>query len=277
VHTVPSAPTSTTLSKVLRVAQATAMSVVRSYLLSYLYSMYSPANTAPLEKLTSLIEDIFEAEDALPPDADPSTLPADFFSTTSTTDFSRPLLQPSLIRKLTKYIGYVSRPNKRLRTAAGAQGTPKGKGRMAEVDTQVLSRLLKLLERNVRAGEDVDPFPSSAPSHASKSVSPQKKSPKKSTKVKKNDRRSRSRTPGHDEGETEDWDGEDRAEADELSESDFDKLTRMLDIARDSIFAADCCIALLASDRLTKQVCRIYTSILQLISTHSIPSFTLKN
>jgi cohesin loading factor subunit SCC2 len=142
---------------------------------------------------------------------------------------------------------------------------------MAEVDTQVLSRLLKLLERNVRAGEDMNPFPLSAPSHASKSLSPQKKSPKKSTKVKKNERRSQSRTPGH-EGEADD---SDRGEADELSEIDFDKLSRILDIARDSIFAADCCIALLGSDRLTKQVCRTY--FLQPISTHSTPSFTLRN
>lgn len=36
--------------------------------------------------------------------------------------------------------------------------------------------------------------------------------------------------------------------------SDQDKLTTTLTIARNSVLAADCCIALLASDRLTKQV-----------------------
>lgn len=213
----------------------------------------------PLEKLTSLIEDVFEAEDALPLDADPSSLQFEFFSTNTTTDFSRPLLNPSLIRKLTKYIGYVARPTKRLRTAAGVQGTPKGKGRMAEVDTQVLSRLLKLLERNVRAGEDVDPFPSSNPTsiHVSKSVSPQKKSPKKLSKSKKNERRSKSRTPAGEEEETGDGDAIESGElveAQELTEGDLDKLTGVLDVARDSILAADCCIALLGSDRLTKQL-----------------------
>jgi len=136
---------------------------------------------------------------------------------------------------------------------------------MAEVDTQVLSRLLKLLERNVRAGEDVDPFPSPSgnagfsATHASKSVSPQKKSPKKPAKSKKNERRSKSKTPGGEEGEAEDGDGTGggHAEEQELTEGDFDNLTRVLDIARDSILAADCCIALLGSDRLTKQVCSI--------------------
>lgn len=139
---------------------------------------------------------------------------------------------------------------------------------MAEVDTQVLVRLLKLLERNVRAGEDVDPFPSlshvasSSAAHASKSVSPQKRSPKKAAKGKKNER-SKSRTPG-EEGGAEDGDhagGGDRME-EELTDGDFDKLTHVFDVARDSILAADCCIALLGSDRLTKQVCGvIYFSI----------------
>jgi cohesin loading factor subunit SCC2 len=58
-------------------------------------------------------------------------------------------------------------------------GTPKSKGHMAEVETQVLSRLLKLLEWNVRAGEDVDLFSSSnraflAATRSSNSISPQK-------------------------------------------------------------------------------------------------------
>jgi len=35
---------------------------------------------------------------------------------------------------------------------------------------------------------------------------------------------------------------------------DYKKLTQDLDVAKESIFAADCCIALLGSDRLTKQV-----------------------
>ena len=36
--------------------------------------------------------------------------------------------------------------------------------------------------------------------------------------------------------------------------SDLVKLSTTLTIARDSVLAADCCIALLASDRLPKQV-----------------------
>src|ERR1700683_1855338 len=94
---------------------------------------------APLEKLTALLEDIFEAEDALPPDVDIQVLPGEWFSP-MTIDGSSLLLHPHIIRKLAKYIGQVTRPTKRIRLsaregAAGSAGTPRGKGRMAEVDT----------------------------------------------------------------------------------------------------------------------------------------------
>ncbi|KAF5374102.1 hypothetical protein D9615_008832 [Tricholomella constricta] len=211
---------------------------------------------APLEKLTSLIDDLFEAEDALPPDVDLSDLPSDFFSPFTTTDAARPLLNSALIRKLTKLIGHVARPIKRVR--AGVPNTPKGKGRMAEVDTPVLSRLLKMLERNVRAGEDVDPFRYTAPARPPNG-SPSKRSPKKAARGKKAERRSKSRTPGGSEGEGGGTGDEQEhvtsgsAIAD-LTDADFERLARVLEVARDSIVAADCCIALLASDRLTKQL-----------------------
>ncbi|KDR82399.1 hypothetical protein GALMADRAFT_220397 [Galerina marginata CBS 339.88] len=209
----------------------------------------------PLEKLTSLIEDIFEAEDSLPPELDAADLNHDFFSPLSS-DCSRPCLSPAIIRKLTKYIGQVARPTKRLRQASGgALGTPRGKGRMTDVDTQILSRLLKTLDRSVRSGEDIDPFVHYASPPSAKS-SPKKPSGKKAAKSKKNDRRSRSQTPKADGEEGEDVVMGDAGPStlDNLTDVDFDKLDTLLDVARDSILAADCCIALLGSDRLTKQL-----------------------
>ncbi|KAG6853818.1 hypothetical protein C0991_001064 [Blastosporella zonata] len=206
----------------------------------------------PLEKLTSLIEDIFEAEDSLPSDVDLSDIPLDFFSALTTTDTARPLLNSAVIRKLTKHICHVTRPMKRMRTSV--QTTPRGKGRMNEVDTQILSRLLKILERNVRAGEDVDPFRYTVPARPP-TASPSKKSPKKASRGKKADRRSKSKTPGGSDGEGEG--NEDFGAGDalvELTDVDFEKLAKVLEVARDSIIAADCCVALLASDRLTKQL-----------------------
>ena len=204
-----------------------------------------------------MVEDIFEAEDSLPPDAEASDLNHEFFSSYSQ-DYSRPALSTVVIRKLTKYIGHVARPTKRLRqVSGGALGTPRGKGRMADVDTQVLSRLLKLLERSVKLGEDLDPFahytqPATAPASTTANASPKKASTKKAAKSKKVDRQSRSETPkgGEDASANGGVDGGDNA----ASDIDFEKLTIGLDTAHESILAADCCIALLASDRLTKQV-----------------------
>ena len=177
----------------------------------------------------------------------------DFFSPLST-DCARPLLSPSIIRKLTKYIGQVARPTKRLRqTTGGVLGTPRAKGRMADVDTQTLSRLLRLLDRSVKAGEDVEPFLYHA-IHAPSSIksSPRKPAAKKNVKTKRTDIRSKSRTP-QDEDEMNTGMQAEEQSAPNLDDADFDKLSRLLDVARDSIVAADCCIALLGSDRLTKQ------------------------
>ena len=205
--------------------------------------------------MSSLIEDIFEAEDSLSPEVDSSDLNHEFFSPISL-DCSRPQLAPAIIRKLIKYIGHVARPTKRIRQATGGViGTPRGKGRMTDMDVQHLSRLLKILDRSVRAGEDVDPFPhahvSTLPSSAK--TSPKKPNLKKSSKAKKGERRSRSATPKQGEHGGED-EFHDEGSLTVPTDRDFEKVSTQLDTARDSILAADCCIALLASDRLPKQV-----------------------
>lgn len=124
---------------------------------------------------------------------------------------------------------------------------------MADVDTQMLSRLLKILDRSVKAGEDIAPFAHHPVTLSTKS-SPKKPSAKKAAKGKKNDRRSSSQTPRDgDEGDG-DPIGNDGSSSVNLNDADFDKLSGLLDVARDSILAADACIALLGSDRLTKQV-----------------------
>jgi cohesin loading factor subunit SCC2 len=201
-----------------------------------------------------LIEDVFEAEDMLPSELEPSDLNHDFFSPLSV-DLTRPYLSSAIIRKLTKYIGHVARPTKRLRqVAGGALGTPRGKGRMADVDTQMLSRLLKILERSIKAGEDIDPFASHHVPAPSARSSPKKPSAKKNAKAKKAERNSRSLTPKDDEGAAREDVAMEEVAGD--AEADFEKLAKELDVANESILAADCCIALLGSDRLTKQVYR---------------------
>lgn len=213
---------------------------------------------APVEKFVSFLEDIFEAEDSLPPEISADELP-EFFSGL-TADRAHPLLHSNTVRKLIKMIDQVAKPTKRMRQAgAAAVNTPGRVGRMGEVDPQMLSRVLKLLDRTVRTGEDIDPFvqTTSAPAPVQPSIklSPRKKRPIK----KKVDRRSRTPKGEGEEDEKESVISREEEEPNntaprEATQVDFENLTQTLNGGRDSILAADCCIALLGSDRLTKQV-----------------------
>ncbi|KAJ7457662.1 hypothetical protein B0H11DRAFT_208709 [Mycena galericulata] len=206
----------------------------------------------PLEKLTALLEDVFEAEDALPPDIDLLSLPAEFFSPQTTVDCSRPLLQPTLVRKLTKYISQVVHPGKRVRHAAAGNTPRRAKEKtLADVDPVILSRILKILERSVKAGEDLDPF--TGPAAAAPGSAPA--SPRKSaTKKAKGKRRSKSQSGDEAEAEDMEVDHTNAKGPVTLTDLDHAKLARALDTARDSIFAAECCVALLGAGRLTKQL-----------------------
>ncbi|KAF5337499.1 hypothetical protein D9758_013605 [Tetrapyrgos nigripes] len=203
---------------------------------------------APLEKFVKLLQDIFEAEDALPSEADVSDIPTDFFAAQSP-DPSQPQLNDNTVRKLTKYIGLVARPTKRSRAANGILNTPRSKARMTEVDTHLLSRALKILTRSVKAGEDVDPFMQTATQMNTK-ASPKKPSTKKGKK-KAEDGRLKSESPS---GEAEDKDEAAGSSRPVITDLDIEKLTQKLSVSRDSVLAAECCLALLGSDRLTKQL-----------------------
>ncbi|KAG2009721.1 proline-rich protein Rad9 [Coprinopsis cinerea AmutBmut pab1-1] len=214
----------------------------------------------PLEKFVTVVDEIFESEDSLPADLGHEDLPQEFFSSWSP-DCSKPLLNTSTIRKLLKYVGQVARPTKRMRQAsAGGQGllaTPRTRaGRMADVDIQTLSRLLKMLERSLKEGEEVDPFKATGSSSGLNGTVSARSSP-----VKKGSRKKKAKDSLDDD------DSMEADEADELPQQhlkkgstpppndiELEKLTRLLDLARDSVLAADCCIAILASDRLPKQL-----------------------
>jgi cohesin loading factor subunit SCC2 len=206
----------------------------------------------PLEKLITLLEDIFEAEDSLPADADQQTLSADFFSPL-TTEPSRPQLHPNLVRKLSKLISQVARPMKRLRSSTASKHQPRTSGpcSIADIEATTVSRILKMLERSVRAGEDLDPFKTDRVPEVRNSVSPSKKN--KASKKVVSDRRSPTQTPaGGDELSLTTCAV--AVEPSPVTDADLDTLAHVLELARDSILAADCCIALLGADRLPKQV-----------------------
>ena len=211
---------------------------------------------APLDKLTTLLEDIFEAEDSIAPDLEVSDLSAEFFSP-HTTDTSRPLLHPHVVRKLTSQIGKAARPSKRLRLSArdgnvNGAGTPRSKGRIADVGTNMLTRTLRLLNRSAKVGEDLDPFQADRVGPAP--PEPATPSKKKGKQKAADQNRSKSKTPKPGEG---DADGDVAMNDDTQSDGqtfDAHTISHTLEVAKDSVLAADCCIALLSSDRLNKQV-----------------------
>jgi cohesin loading factor subunit SCC2 len=172
-----------------------------------------------IEKLCSLIDDVIEAEDALDPDvAAESGNTSDWFST-KTSDWNAPLLAPSLMARLTQL--------------AGRRGT-----RLSDVDSTNLTRILKILGRSVTKGEDMDPFNSSAgaafPGSAVKAKLKSKKRGKGSTE--------------------EDVETEDSKDDAELSDADFEKLGKALEVAKEAAIAADCVLAFLSTEKLPKQV-----------------------
>ncbi|KIK26649.1 hypothetical protein PISMIDRAFT_94435 [Pisolithus microcarpus 441] len=191
---------------------------------------------APLEKLTTLIEDIFEAEDSVPVDIQSADLPKEFFSPL-TSDCNYPQLQHNLIRKLTKYISQLAHPPKRSRRPAreialNGHGA-KLRETLGDIEGSILSRLMKILERSIKEGEELDPFHTSLPLPAEKSL--------KHLAVDGADGEAHQDTPQVSSHQ-------------HLTDSDVRTLAAQLEIARDSVLAAECCIALLSGEGLTKQL-----------------------
>ena len=226
--------------------------------------LLSNPRTAPLEKLITLIEDIFEAEDCLSADVQTVDLPKEFFSPL-TSDCNHPQLQHNLIRKLTKHITQLAHPSRRVRRPTreiGTSGTSGAKIResLGDIETPTLSRLMKILERSIKAGEDLDPFRTSVLRPSAPS-SPTKKSHKQSTVVDGSNGEGAEMKQNSPPSEL---------QHQQLSDSDVRTLAIQLEIARDSILAAECCIALLGGEGLTKQVCIIVTlcTIISLTRSH---------
>ncbi|CCM06130.1 uncharacterized protein FIBRA_08379 [Fibroporia radiculosa] len=223
---------------------------------------------APIEKFTTLLEDIFEAEDALPADASVGHLPSEFFSP-HTIEGAHPHLNSGVIRKLCNYITKVARPSKRLRLSSRESNiggvTPRSRGGMADLDMTVLSRILKILDRSAKAGQDLDPFGSGIlgisnllePGRDRGGLKKGGKNNKKSTEGDVKRATSQTPKPAGDVASADDnmrSIDDEQTSMQELADSDLDALTRQLDIAMESVLAADCCIAVLSSDRLPKQL-----------------------
>lgn len=132
-----------------------------------------------------------------------------------------------------------------------------------------------MLERSVKAGEDLDPFHTSL-SGMARVIAKCEVTPKRPSKTKKpsksDGQRSKSVTPHA----TDEDDGKYATESpQDVTDSDLDLLVKSLELARDSLLATDCCLTLLSSDRLQKQVCTTYVT--AQMSSNVTRSFILRN
>lgn len=168
-------------------------------------------------------------------------------------DNSRPLLSTSIIEKLTKAIAAVGKPSKRVRSAAGGTPAVGSAKSLVDLDVGMLSRTLKLLGRSVKLGEDLEPF-AGPPAPPASAVDVKPKAKKKASKSKKppSGGRQKSKTPSGDGDGEAAIDGE--ADAVEITDEDVVKVERSLQMAKESVIAANSCLALLSADKLPKQV-----------------------
>ena len=229
------------------------------------------SHSDPLEKFISFMEDIFEAEDTVPIEgpSDPqdqshtqhSISPFRFFSPLNH-DWGHPRLHPHVMRKLIKALEQIT---KRRRS--------KKAGQLATIDAHMLGRLLKLLQRSVKAGEDLNVFvgpmvprgdvtgsgggkAKGVPAKKSKKAKGKEQNQNQNQNQNQERERSRSKTPMIIDEE----------ESESATSVDWDKLEFVLHIALESVLAADGCIALLGVEDLSKQVCYPYAMLWRLLS-----------
>ena len=239
------------------------------------------------------LEEIFEAEDSLPLDADSdhrlSPAIAAHFSHLMAS-FSEPLLHANSIRKLTSLLVQLSHPSKRSRmhqppsntATSGDLSRKSGSSRsqlgpivrLSQVDATSLQRLLRMLGRTVELGSgerhEFAPFDWRPPENGSVSTqkSPQK-SPKKRKKESvttlktggKDNRSSRSRSRSRTREFVGEPGGDDSSVLgaklsgvpDMLPADEGAKFDRELGIATECALAVECCLTLLSADALPKQ------------------------
>lgn len=206
--------------------------------------------------MTSYFEDIFEAEDSLPPEP-PIDLQSEqysFFSALSG-DWGHPYLHYTVLRKLSKIIDQVSQPAKRHNYSIGYSPSAKDNGGFQNVDVMHLMRILKILERTVKGGEELDPFV--GPKIKASNVQP---SPAKSNKGGKKTKRTSS-PGGRRSKSTTPMDLDEELGTTESVEIDTEKLETALLLGKESLLAADACLALLGADYLPKQASFLVYSI----------------
>ncbi|WWC57550.1 uncharacterized protein I303_100082 [Kwoniella dejecticola CBS 10117] len=176
------------------------------------------------ERLQNLLEDIFDESDTFPSNPTSGDMAGSRFFATISKDGSIPLLSVGTIKKICSYVTRIQSARKRHTTNSD----------VGQWDDEVLSHILRLLERNIRDVESLVAFPEDRKAIAAES--------EEEGKMKKEKKSQNKEINEHDESE------------DVLSEKSLATHESVLSRARDGVVAAECVLVLLDSEGLSKQM-----------------------
>ena len=187
------------------------------------------------QKLQSLFEDIIEESDSFPANPAPDNLASAKYFSSVCKQGDQPLLAQSAIEKITQYV---------TRVQSSKRGSDSDS---TEWDVEVIGRILKLVEGSMSSAEAIELFPEDR--KGASSVKAEKKSGQKGRKGMKGGRISKSPTitqQSKEEGAPE--------VTDTLNEVAIEAFEERLAVLRTGGLAAECCLVLLDSEGLSKQV-----------------------
>jgi cohesin loading factor subunit SCC2 len=193
------------------------------------------------QKLQSLMEDIFEESDTFSADLSIDEVSSSKYFAGLSVDGTQPNLSSYTIDKLIRYFTRLEDNKKRQRSKANAEAIPW--------DVNGLLRLFRMLDKTMRDAEEVDPFPSSG----RKAVVAGNPSPKKKKGGKKaKDGQDLEASPSLD-----------------MTEEELEKGSLTLRIMKTAAASAVCCLTILDSKTMPKQVSQYYPRMLLTIQLYS--------
>lgn len=186
------------------------------------------ADVAARQKFNTLIEDVFEASDALPAEPTEDDLRQNAFFDRLAKDGTTPLVSSDTVDKIARYVA---------RLHSGKRGRKSATTQEDAWDEEALKRVFRLLERVMREAEGLDAFPSDM-----RAVVTDK------DKVKKGKKGRKGKGSASPEGE----------ESQEVTEGLTEEVERkgeyMLKVVAEAAGAVECCLIILDGEDLSKQV-----------------------
>jgi cohesin loading factor subunit SCC2 len=198
-----------------------------------------------MQKLQTLLDDIFEESDNFPAEVTPDDLTSSKFFDRISKDGQQPLLSARAIAKVIRYVSRVQNSKRK----------PNNAEEGLSWDEEALKRLFRLLEREMREVELAVPFPED------KRAVPNGDTAKKGKKGKG---KKGSRSPERESAEN----GEDGGG---LAEDELAAHDEVLEVIGTAGLAAECCLVIFDGEGISKTVSTAPTLWIQLIVNSSIP------